>query len=221
MKNFTEHQEQDSAQPSVELKATEREKVRMVYCSTCDSHKDATVDNFHKSRLDRNNDSEICKSCVKIRSKKYRSQDRVRQESKERVKKWCSENKDRKNKNNREWKAANKEKIQEGHKRYMEKPESRELVRKAFVIRYWKNPDKYRAASSAYDRRVRSSRPNWQSMRQVNRFYQIAKALRLEVDHIVPVNSELVCGLHCIDNFQLLTRSENARKGNRLWPDMP
>lgn len=43
----------------------------------------------------------------------------------------------------------------------------------------------------------------------------------MEVDHIVPIKSDIVCGLHCIDNFQLMTREDNARKGNRFWPDMP
>lgn len=196
-------------------------KNKFIKCNSCKKIKTATINNFHKSRLDRGGDSEICKSCVRIRTQKYMKKPEAKKAAKDRTQKWCTENKDRKNKNSREWKAANKDKVAESSKRYMEKPESKAVRRKAFAVRYWKNPDKYRAKASAYDRRVRNSRPRWQSMSQVNRFYQIAKALRLEVDHIVPVNSELVCGLHCVDNFQLLTRSENARKGNRLWPDMP
>ena len=65
-----------------------------------------------------------------------------------------------------------------------------------------------------------------------NRFY-IAEAYRLArirtaatgikhvVDHIVPLQSPLVCGLHVEANLQVIPESINASKGNRWWKDMP
>lgn len=42
-----------------------------------------------------------------------------------------------------------------------------------------------------------------------------------EVDHIVPLNSNIVQGFHCIANLQILEEQENRSKSNILWPDMP
>lgn len=40
------------------------------------------------------------------------------------------------------------------------------------------------------------------------------------VDHIVPLQSNVVCGLHCAANLRIVTAEENFSKGNRTWPNM-
>ena len=58
--------------------------------------------------------------------------------------------------------------------------------------------------------------PPWADMTAVAAVYKHAKALGKTVDHIVPLNNRLVCGLHCEDNLRIVSAEENRRKGNKL-----
>ena len=59
------------------------------------------------------------------------------------------------------------------------------------------------------------------SQEEMAAIYAKAKALSIEhneqyqVDHIVPLNGENICGLHVPWNLQLLPASINQTKGNR------
>lgn len=41
------------------------------------------------------------------------------------------------------------------------------------------------------------------------------------VDHIVPLTSQIVCGLHSHTNIRVIPGAENISKNNRIWEDMP
>ncbi len=40
-----------------------------------------------------------------------------------------------------------------------------------------------------------------------------------EVHHIVSLQGKTVCGLHCEDNLQVVTKTENLKIGNKFWPN--
>jgi len=55
--------------------------------------------------------------------------------------------------------------------------------------------------------------PSWADEKEIRLIYKNCPA-GLEVDHIIPLQGELISGLHVPWNMQYLTRSENARKSN-------
>jgi len=63
--------------------------------------------------------------------------------------------------------------------------------------------------------------PKWVTKAEIRQIYKDAASRGLHVDHIVPLRSEIVCGLHVPWNLQLLTEKENREKSNKIWPDMP
>jgi 5-methylcytosine-specific restriction endonuclease McrA len=69
-------------------------------------------------------------------------------------------------------------------------------------------------------RKLRAT-PTWANEVALQAVYAEAARTGLQVDHIVPLRSPLVCGLHWEGNLQLLTAAENARKNNHWWPHMP
>lgn len=62
--------------------------------------------------------------------------------------------------------------------------------------------------------------PIWADLELIELIYENCP-VGLHVDHIVPLVSKFVCGLHCEANLRYLTPFENMSKGNRHWPDMP
>lgn len=84
-----------------------------------------------------------------------------------------------------------------------------------------RNPDRSRAQTMKRLAKKALAIPAWADMGAIRDVYSEAAYMQMEVDHIVPLQSKLVCGLHVWDNLQLLPKLENIRKGNRHWPDMP
>lgn len=58
--------------------------------------------------------------------------------------------------------------------------------------------------------------PTWANREAIDAIYAEARRMNMTVDHIVPLRGKTVSGLHVENNLQLLSREDNARKGNRF-----
>lgn len=111
--------------------------------------------------------------------------------------------------------------------------------RKRALNRKWaaRNPDADRAAKRKWDQanpaaltakaaehraRRRSATPGWADRALTKDIYTLARiwseavGVDYQVDHIVPLNGNEVCGLHWHANLQILESSMNRAKSNRL-----
>lgn len=81
--------------------------------------------------------------------------------------------------------------------------------------------------SARYYTKLYLAWPNWCSHN--SEFKCIKKQWRrrkdngenVHIDHIVPICSDIVCGLHVPWNLQIIAATENYRKSNKWWPDNP
>jgi hypothetical protein len=124
--------------------------------------------------------------------------------------------KDRKN----EWYEANRDQVITASK-------TTPLHKKAQYKRDWKERNSVwvLADTKARRRKHRDATPKWLSVKQkseIRQLYQIAITMsqttgeQYVVDHIVPLRSNEVCGLHVPWNLRVITREENAKKSNKL-----
>jgi len=118
---------------------------------------------------------------------------------------WYEKNKARKKEAHRLWHEANKEKARAYSREY-----------------YYNNKDKSRFRCKKRRQIKIRARPSWYESEkdEIKKLYRKAKELGLVVDHIVPLNSKLVCGLHTLSNLQLLDPIENSKKYNLFLEEL-
>ena len=126
---------------------------------------------------------------------------------------------------NAEWSQKNKEYNSERFKKWRE--ENKEYSAERLAKWAKDNPHKVNALIAKRHAAKLQATPSWASKEAIECVYAEAARLtketgeRHEVDHIVPLQGEIVTGLHWEGNLQILPKHENIRKLNRHWPDMP
>lgn len=205
-------------------------------CTKCAAEKQPSE--FHKDAKRKSGLRSDCKVCVTASSNAWAKNNPERHL--ERAKLWNKNNPERvkeigfkryysnipgARERARNYYALNKEKCCQASKKWKE--QNSERAREKDRAWHKKNSDLVAAYSSRRRAMRAKATPKWANESAIREFFNEAARKRLatgiswHVDHIVPLKSHLVCGLHVEHNLQVIPGSENDSKGNRFWPDMP
>lgn len=119
------------------------------------------------------------------------------------------------------YRARNRKTIQAKKRAYQQENREELLARQ----KAWKQANKGKVLANVAFRKARKKQatPPWLTKgprREMRDLYETAELFRSQlnedfhVDHIVPINHPLVCGLHVPWNLQILTATDNLQKGN-------
>lgn len=165
----------------------------MKHCYSCDKNKEEALFNKNKTKAD--GLASECKNCKK-------EKDRLR----------YAKNKSYVTKKNSLYYYNNKDYVLKRNKKYFKE--------------YVKRNRAYLTAKEAKRRAAKlKATPLWVDKKEIEVIYSFARWLSIaafqeyHVDHIVPLNNNKVCGLHCSDNLQILTAIDNIKKSNKICLD--
>lgn len=163
------------------------------------------------------------KEKVKAKAREYYHANR------EKIQAYREENKDHRLEKKKEYYDKNSEKIAAYGKTYRESNSERiTSYKKNYMAGYYaENRSEFIARNKGRQSAQLAATPMWADSEKIKEFYFAADFLGMvtgewyHVDHIVPLRSKHVCGLHTGSNLQVILASDNLRKGNWRWPDMP
>jgi hypothetical protein len=157
---------------------------------------------FSKNKATKDGLRYFCKMCDSV----YRKENREKRTAYNRV--WNENNPDYMQKYHGQWNKNNPDKVKaKGDK--------------------WAKNNKDKKAAKQMKRQAKklNATPPWLTKKQndqITGFYTLAKELQwlseepLNVDHIIPLQGENVSGLHVPWNLQILPKSMNLKKGNKV-----
>lgn len=174
-----------------------------------------------------------CRICLNTtRRNRYRSDEIFRQKLIERSLKYEKLNQDLVNKKRKDRYHADKnfkEKTlkrckRNFKKRWHENTEWREEKKKK--TKEWIKKNRHKELEYKQQKRAAKLKavPLWAKREKIKEIYALANQRTKEtgvlhhVDHMYPLRSKWLCGLHIETNLQILTAEENTSKGNRVWP---
>ena len=114
----------------------------------------------------------------------------------------------------KQYREENRELRRESQRRYVEN--NKEKVKVGAIKYYYKRKKAVNTYSS--DELTEFA---FSEARELCNLRKEATGFNWEVDHVVPLISKKVCGLHKWTNFAVIPASVNRSKQNTYWPDMP
>jgi hypothetical protein len=117
--------------------------------------------------------------------------------------------------NDATYKEAGKQSAKENHVKRYANPEYVELCKQQSLAWAKNNRGKYRAKIARRRAALKNATPQWVNHDEITKIYENCPS-GYHVDHVIPLNSKIVSGLHVPWNLQYLPAYENLSKGNRL-----
>jgi len=138
---------------------------------------------------------------------------------------WREKNADKDRAHIAAYQFAHKEELRASQVIYQNNNKEKIIIRRAAWVK--NNRHKLNAQRAKRDSVKLNATPVWANKFIIEEIYDLAQlrtvatGFKWHVDHIVPLRSKIVQGLHVEHNLQVIPAAQNLTKGNRYWPNMP
>lgn len=166
-----------------------------------------SLDSFYKCKGYKEGVRTVCKTCHKLNTNKY-----------------CKDNRKQYRNYHRKSRAANPGKRRTAERKWWANRTLEQVIKSAEQHDSYrkKNMDKFRMYANNRKAAELQATPKWVNKAYMGLWYKAAlieeerTGKRVNVDHIIPLQNSIVCGLHCEDNMQLLFAIDNLKKHNKF-----
>ena len=204
--------------------------ILMKKCTSCNIEKD--LSEFAPQKLGKYGVTSKCRPCRAAQVSEWAKNNR--EKCAEKLRRWRAKNKQRSRDCNRAYYKANRQKrirsVIEWQKR---NPESKLVCNSVYrarnqeKLKEWRRRNRGAVAEMSRERESTKSMatPKWLSKEHklcMKSFYELSNRVGLcigvkhNVDHVMPLKSSILCGLHVPWNLQVLPARINAKKKNKI-----